>query len=115
MINDRYGHAEGDSAIKTIALVLAEAFRKTDVIARLGGDEFTVLAIDCSMEECNAMIERAEALLDTHDKRSGKPYALSFSFGAAPSFGQPPKSLAELMAEADSRLYEAKRAKKDCP
>jgi diguanylate cyclase (GGDEF)-like protein len=113
MINDRHGHAEGDLAIKSIAQVFAESFRKTDIIARLGGDEFTVLAIDCTIEECNAMIERAGDLLATYNARSGKPYSISFSYGAAPSLGQPPKSLAELMAEADARLYEAKRAKKE--
>jgi diguanylate cyclase (GGDEF)-like protein len=112
MINDRYGHAEGDSAIKAIARVLIESFRKTDIVARLGGDEFTVLAMNCTIEECNAMIKRAEVLLQTQNARYGKPYTLSFSYGAAPSLGQPPRSLAELMAEADDRLYEAKRAKK---
>jgi len=113
LINDRYGHAEGDAAIKSIAYVLSESFRQTDIIARLGGDEFTVLAIDCTMEKCNTMIKRAQALLEEHNIRSGEPFSLSFSFGTAPSIGQPLKSLAELMAEADERLYEAKRAKKN--
>jgi diguanylate cyclase (GGDEF)-like protein len=112
-INDRHGHAEGDEALKAIATVLIRAFRQTDVVARLGGDEFTVLAIDCTIKECDIMIRRAHALLDGFNEDSGKPYALSFCFGAAPSIGHPATNLGELMAEADARLYEAKRIAKE--
>ena len=113
LINDLYGHAEGDEAIKTVAGVLSKSFRQTDVVARLGGDEFTVLAIDSTIDECIGIIRRMQALLDEYNARSGKAYDLAFSFGAAPSMGNPGKRLDELMSEADARLYEAKRLKKD--
>jgi len=46
VINDSYGHEEGDIAIKEIANILRSAFRKSDIVARLGGDEFTVFTTD---------------------------------------------------------------------
>ena len=45
MINDKYGHDDGDFALSTIAKILEESFRDSDVIGRIGGDEFATLAI----------------------------------------------------------------------
>ena len=45
-INDIYGHAEGDRALKAFAEVLRDALRESDVIGRLGGDEFVALLTD---------------------------------------------------------------------
>jgi diguanylate cyclase (GGDEF)-like protein len=111
-INDIHGHAEGDEAIKAVATVLRKAFRQTDVVARLGGDEFTVLVIDCTIKEYGLILKRARALLDAYNAHSGKPYKVSFSVGASPTTGKRDKGLDGLMAEADARLYEAKRARR---
>ncbi len=110
-INDQYGHAEGDAAIKALAGALSSSFRQTDVVARLGGDEFTILAIDTSMRECEKMIARARAIVAERNEGSGLPYRLSFSYGAAASGADPGRGLDELMAEADGKLYGAKRAR----
>jgi diguanylate cyclase (GGDEF)-like protein len=112
-INDEYGHAEGDAAIKAMADALASSFRQTDVIARIGGDEFTILAVDTSMRECEKMISRANAFVLEYNKRSGKPYKLSFSYGAAAMTTATAHNFDALMAEADARLYAAKRARKE--
>ena len=111
-INDLHGHAEGDEAIKTIAAVLVQSFRQTDIIARLGGDEFTVLAIDCSLSEVKCILVRSRAILANRNAQSGKPYSLSFCVGMASASGIQIPGLEALMAEADKRLYEAKREKK---
>jgi len=111
-INDQYGHAEGDAAIKALADALSASFRQTDVVARLGGDEFTILAIDTSMGECEKMIGRARSLIAEYDESSGKPYGISFSYGAAASSHELERGFDALMAEADARLYAAKRAKR---
>ncbi|EAS51395.1 conserved hypothetical protein with GGDEF domain [Aurantimonas manganoxydans SI85-9A1] len=50
-INDRYGHATGDRALKAIALRLQDSVRKGDVIGRLGGEEFGVLLVDVAPGE----------------------------------------------------------------
>lgn len=46
VINDSFGHLEGDRALKELAAILKETFGESDTIARVGGDEFVVLAIE---------------------------------------------------------------------
>jgi len=111
-INDNYGHAVGDIAIKAMADILVRAFRHTDIISRLGGDEFTVLAIDCTIEDYNMIMHRAERMVREYNKTGNHSFCLSFSSGAAPVRKEDSKSLSQLMEEADAELYKAKKIKK---
>jgi diguanylate cyclase (GGDEF)-like protein len=109
-INDGYGHAEGDRALKMAAQVLLTVFRDTDLIARLAGDEFAVLALDCSP----AGLVRIEAHLDKVLRASnnrGNPWKLSISLGAIHVDFEHPMSIDELLGKADQMMYERKRAK----
>ena len=45
-INDRFGHAQGDEALRAVADVIRASIRESDVVGRVGGDEFVVLAED---------------------------------------------------------------------
>ena len=45
-INDRFGHAQGDEALRTVADVMRASIRESDVVGRIGGDEFVILAED---------------------------------------------------------------------
>ena len=67
-INDLYGHAEGDRALKRAARALEMTFRDSDVIARLGGDEFAVLAIEASRN--SEKIVRAAAAIVAANARA---------------------------------------------
>ncbi|MBP7401455.1 MAG: GGDEF domain-containing protein, partial [Clostridia bacterium] len=110
-INDTYGHAEGDEAIRAAADVLCRAFRGDDVVARMGGDEFVVLAKNVSEEHVPKIRERIETLLLEHDKNSGKPYRLDISLGFSSHRPVKPVSLEELLHDADLRLYQEKKRK----
>jgi diguanylate cyclase (GGDEF)-like protein/PAS domain S-box-containing protein len=107
-VNDVYGHAEGDVALRRIANVLRIAFRDSDIIARFGGDEFVVLALDCG-EMRDTLIERVMTALEADNVRAARPYSLSLSIGTArfDPFARVP--IDQLMAEADVKLYEEKR------
>jgi diguanylate cyclase (GGDEF)-like protein/PAS domain S-box-containing protein len=107
-VNDEYGHAEGDVALRRVANVLRIAFRDSDIIARFGGDEFVVLALDCG-EMRDTLIERVMAAVEADNVRAARPYSLSLSIGTArfDPFARVP--IDQLMAEADVRLYEEKR------
>ena len=109
-INDRFGHAEGDLALRKIAGILKETFRSSDLIARLGGDEFTILAIDAIRDHAESMLAR----LDSHLVRANQQdlrYALSLSTGFARFDPQAAPDLEEMLAEADKALYAYRRDK----
>src|SRR5690606_13536511 len=57
-INDRYGHAGGDTVLKTVARRWTEALRKADLLARIGGEEFAVLLPETELEAARAVAER---------------------------------------------------------
>ncbi|MBN1648335.1 MAG: GGDEF domain-containing protein [Spirochaetales bacterium] len=111
-INDKYGHTEGDRAIRLIAEVLRDSFRETDIIARLGGDEFTVLAIKTGEDTITRMYERINKNIKSMNGRANVPYSLSISIGTFNSSGQPDITLEEMLNTADRDLYKDKRQKK---
>jgi diguanylate cyclase (GGDEF)-like protein len=106
-INDRYGHPEGDAALRTAAQILRGTFRDSDVVARMGGDEFVVLAADTGSSQ--AIVDRLARSLDQHNAAATRPYRLSFSVGVARFDPAAPPSIEELLATADAMLYEQKR------
>ena len=106
-INDLFGHGEGDAALKCTAEALETTFRDSDVIARLGGDEFAVLAIEASDQSEAAIRERLTEYLNS--SRPESDYKFSVSLGAARFDPWNQTSIRDLIAEADSAMYEQKR------
>ena len=111
-INDTFGHNEGDTALRRASEILKHTFRDSDIIARLGGDEFVVLATDAGKSGSEIIIQRLRRELLERNERDGFPYRLSFSVGAARFDPDAPPSIEELMAAADSMLYEQKKHKR---
>lgn len=109
-INDQFGHDVGDVAIVATANVLRESFREADVIARLGGDEFVVYAPNAEPDAIVVLRERVASNVASFNARSLEPFRLSISVGVAIYDPEIPRSLDELLAEADSAMYEQKRA-----
>jgi diguanylate cyclase (GGDEF)-like protein len=60
MINDTYGHAVGDMALKIVSSTLASDIRTMDIVARLGGDEFVILFANTTRKDA---LERAQFLI----------------------------------------------------
>lgn len=112
VINDTYGHEEGDHAIIQLAIILTKCFPKEDIMARLGGDEFTILSISSGVGGGDQMIKNLEAEAAKFNKSSGKPYNLSLSTGYATYDPEQHKTIEEVLAEADKKLYIKKKAKK---
>jgi len=110
-INDTLGHQEGDKALFEIATILKEVFRESDIIGRMGGDEFAILAIDTTDETRDVLIKRLRNILDNYNKPEGRNYQLSLSTGIAHYNPETPSTLDELMAQADTLMYEEKRNK----
>jgi diguanylate cyclase (GGDEF)-like protein/PAS domain S-box-containing protein len=110
-INDSFGHQEGDKVLVEAAAVLQKTFRKSDIIGRIGGDEFAALAVHFQGAPEFILINRLRQTLDVHAVTEDRPYKLSLSAGIAHYDPQKPRSLDELMAEADERMYREKEGK----
>jgi diguanylate cyclase (GGDEF)-like protein len=108
-INDDLGHEEGDRALADAAGILRSTFRDSDVVARLGGDEFAVLAHDCSTRGSEAVRDRLDAAIADFNAAGRRGYKLSMSVGAVTRLPEDSKPLAELVREADARMYREKR------
>jgi diguanylate cyclase (GGDEF)-like protein/PAS domain S-box-containing protein len=108
-INDEYGHEAGDRVLREFAQVLKEVFRESDVLARLGGDEFVAFLPEAPPDSGTAVLTRLHAAIERHNAISGKPYWLSISAGYAALDRSCPKSLDELLADADAAMYQEKQ------
>jgi diguanylate cyclase (GGDEF)-like protein len=105
-VNDRYGHAAGDTLLARIARAIRETVRGGDVPARLGGDEFVVLFWDVDRAAVEGIAQR---IID-RVRMAGEEYPeaeLGASVGIA-FFGIPPDSVEEILKRADNAMYEAK-------
>lgn len=111
-VNDKYGYHEGDWMIGSVAKVLADSVRKGDVAMRLGGDEFMLVLHDCPLDEARLLMQRIKRRLEQLGAGQGKPYGLGLSCGL--SLYEPARhtSAAGLIADADSKMVEAKLARK---
>ena len=110
-INDSFGHGAGDRALRTTADLLKETFRSADVLGRLGGDEFTALAAVEAEGGVASLVSRLEEKFDNYNARKLVPYKLAISIGVAELDPVASQSIEDLMTQADSAMYENKRAK----
>lgn len=115
IINDEFGHAEGDRAIKATAQSLRESLRQTDIMARIGGDEFVVFARVREESDVRRLIHRANAALTKHSEEFPIGIKLGFSSGVA--FRKPGTSstLDDLLQAADGALYQEKERRNHLP
>lgn len=110
--NDRYGHAAGDEALRTLAATLRRALRRSDLLARYGGEEFVILMPDTSAAAALDKLETLRRLvmgMAVWVGRNETATALTISAGVAgcPADG----STAEvLLTAADARLFHSKHA-----
>lgn len=109
MINDIYGHSEGDCALKLFASVIKDAIRKDDLFGRYGGDEFVVIFPNSSLETATRIIDRITNLLKTVALNVGnKEIVMSFSVGLCELSNH--KNPEEMISEADDKMYENKKS-----
>jgi diguanylate cyclase (GGDEF)-like protein len=109
-INDRHGHAAGDEVLKAFAAALRQTVRESDVAGRWGGEEFALVLTGTGSVGGARLAERARVAIETCNvlMPNGEPVTVTASFGVA-SYPDS-QELGELLAAADSALYEAKRS-----
>lgn len=108
-INDGYGHAVGDKAIRHVAGRLLEGVRQIDVVARFGGDEFVILLPDIKLEEACVVAERLRESLSSAGLllEDGREVPITVSIGVA-TMEEGDEALEALFHRADVGLYQAK-------
>lgn len=112
MINDVYGHDDGDFALKESAGILADTFRSSDVVSRFGGDEFVCLAVVNSENKGPEIKERIDIITANHNAIAGKPYPIEMSTGYAEFTCGEDVDIYKILDIADQMLYAEKQAKK---
>lgn len=110
-INDKFGHQEGDFAIKTLVHLIKGTLKKTDLIARLGGDEFIVIVENTTKEKLEKIINKIKYKLNQYNMKSGKSYLLDCSFGAD-ICNSDFNNLEQFLKHLDNLMYYNKRSKK---
>lgn len=111
-LNDRYGHPIGDRALQTLARVLTDAVRRSDIVTRPGGDEFVVVLPDTPVSGAARIVARIRKRLSEMRLEVGagiEPIQLAISCGIA-DLEAAGGDCEQLVRLADEALYEAKRA-----
>jgi diguanylate cyclase (GGDEF)-like protein len=106
-VNDRHGHAAGDTVLKAIAAALIRHVRASDVVARIGGDEFAVLLWNVSGADAAAKTAALEAAVYATPVRWGAS-TLVVGASAGVAFLGPLDAPAEALARADAAMYARK-------
>lgn len=117
-VNDRHGHAVGDSVLVRVGEVLADHLRSGDCLARYGGEEFVVVLPGTGAPNAAQVFDRLLTALEqlAHTDEQGATFGVTASVGVAVQEGgeEVAESVADLLRAADRALYDAKRAGRNC-
>lgn len=109
-INDTWGHAAGDDALRAIATVLKETCRDSDIFGRLGGEEFAIALLETTDIAAASFAERIrKQVMEITINTGGDEIKFTASFGVA-MCDDGCANIDALISKADSALYEAKES-----
>jgi diguanylate cyclase (GGDEF)-like protein len=102
-LNDRFGHAAGDEGLRSLARVIDDERRVSDVFGRIGGDEFAILVLDTDLDGAERLAERVRERMALLGELRGWPTTLSIGLADGETLTD------DLLRRADQALYTAKR------
>ena len=115
-VNDTWGHAAGDAALRELANRIDSQVRASDVAVRYGGEEFTIILPETRLADAATLANNLRGRLTRKELKNSKTEAtygrITLSIGVAQY--RPGEPLAELIQRADEGLYAAKNAGRDC-
>ncbi len=105
-VNDTYGHAAGDSVLRTIADMVKGTVRKADMVARYGGEEFLILLSETDIEGAQSIAEKIRTVIGGHqfEKVAGK---VTVSIGV--TVLKEDDTIDSILKRVDTALYKAKK------
>ncbi|MEH6669255.1 diguanylate cyclase [Halopseudomonas sp.] len=108
-VNDRFGHATGDEVIASVATLLRQRLRATDILGRYGGEEFAVVLANCDASAAAAVLDdfrmRFQELQFSYE---GESFSVTISIGVAEYRPGMEIDADALLVHADKALYQAK-------
>ncbi len=110
-INDRFGHLDGNKVLRTVANGFKSVCREYDYIARMGGDEFVILLPGVKVDDVGPKLEQLQRVVKNACQDLFGEDLLGASVGVA-VYPEDGRDAEQLLAEADRRMYQEKRARK---
>ncbi|MFA6137202.1 MAG: diguanylate cyclase [Sulfurimonas sp.] len=116
-VNDSYGHEVGDIALKSVATIIKESARESDIACRWGGEEFLILVPNTNIEELVNFSQRIRKIIERTPVIVGDSdlvFNVTVSFGVTLSNKENCEDVEEIIDEADKKLYKAKKSGRNC-
>lgn len=112
IINDHYGHEEGDHSLKLIGAFLNEMVSEQGIAGRIGGDEYAFVMAYDGMDNGDMVLERLYSKFGRYNEQSDKDYNITVSAGACVMLPEHIMTLKEALQHADEKLYLVKQMRK---
>ena len=112
-INDTYGHQVGDEVLRHFSLTVRSLIRGSDLFGRYGGEEFMLILGATPPAAAQAAVERLRASVGARDWTEFAP-DLKVTVSAGVTGFRRGETVSQLLSRADSALYDAKHAGRDC-
>jgi diguanylate cyclase (GGDEF)-like protein len=118
-VNDTYGHLVGDRVLKALAEALTGQSRDYDRVGRFGGEEFVLLLAQTAEKDACKIAERLRAyvaslVIPTDNRPDAPGISVTISVGVTALARDQAHELSDLLAAADSAMYHAKQAGRNC-
>jgi diguanylate cyclase (GGDEF)-like protein/PAS domain S-box-containing protein len=110
VINDTYGHLEGDENLKFISMTMSDCVGEAGIVFRFGGDEFIIILPKSDKNEAVQLLKEIENRIKAFNFKFQKPYEISVSYGIAVFDPEHPVSTDTLLATADKEMYKMKNS-----
>jgi len=107
IINDKFGHQEGDNVLRYFADCMLMSFRESDVLCRLSGDEFVVLLTNHEPEDVKSALKRFSMNVDEINKFASNHYDIEYSTGVL-NIDDLETPIETLLGKADKLMYQNK-------
>lgn len=108
-INDTFGHLTGDAVLRTVADLLREQVRSTDVVARIGGEEFALCLPRTDVEAAEQLAQRIRAAVADHVFNcDGQTLKITVTLGVS-QFDSRDSSYEDVLIRVDRALYQGKQ------
>ncbi|MEA1922221.1 MAG: diguanylate cyclase [Pseudomonadota bacterium] len=115
VVNDTFGHEAGDRVLFAVARAIKTDLRQIDIPARFGGEEFIVLLPESNREQARLTAEKIRSTIAELKFEELNPgFRLTISLGVAGKSADDVSSLSDLLRLADTALYAAKKAGRNC-